>query len=439
MHPAMTDPPLSDGQKLRAVAPALALLALAILINYVDRGILSIAAPLLERELALSATRLGLLFSAFFYTYTLFVFSSGWLVDRYDVNRVLAAGFAVWTLATAATGLAQGFGILLLCRLLLGAGESVAFPSSAKIIAAHVPATHIGLANGIITAGIKIGPAAGSLGAGLLIARYGWRPVFVAIGLGCAAWIPAWFKWRPGNGSASEASARGCSIATGDILGKRSFWGCASGHFCYNYLSYFLVTWLPLYLVKERQLSLPGMSKITAAYFAIDALSAFSTGWLADAWIRRGASQSLARKSAMLAGHVIASAGLLGCIFAGPTAYLGALFVVAIGAGMSGAGVFAFAQILAGQRAAGRWAGLQNGFGNFAGMIGPALSGVLVERTGRFSAALLVTATVSLLGALSWTLFVGRVEKIAWRGESPQAEAAAADGNPVLPPESAVR
>jgi ACS family D-galactonate transporter-like MFS transporter len=438
MQHATTDWPPSDAQRLRAVAPALALLALAILINYVDRGILSIAAPLLERELGLSATRLGILFSAFFYTYTLFVFLSGWLVDRYDVNRVLAAGFAVWTLATAATGLAEGFAVLLLCRLLLGAGESVAFPSASKIIAAHVPTTHIGLANGIITAGIKIGPAAGSLGAGLLIARYGWRPVFVAIGIGCAAWIPAWLKWMPGKDWAGQPSA-GCSIAAGDILGKRSFWGCASGHFCYNYLSYFLVTWLPLYLVKERQLSLRGMSKITAAYFALDALSAFSTGWLADAWVRRGASQSLARKSAMLAGHMTAAAGLLACIFTGPATYLGALAVVALGAGMSGAGVFAFAQILAGQRAAGRWAGLQNGFGNFAGMIGPALAGVLVERTGSFSAALVVTATVSLLGALSWTLFVGRVEKIAWRGEDQPAGPAAPGGNAALPPESAVR
>jgi len=431
MQPAANDP-ANDAQRLRAVAPALGLLALAILINYVDRGNLSIAAPLLERELNLSSERMGILLSAFFYTYTFFVFSCGWLVDRYDVNRVLGVGFAVWTLATAATGLARGFAGLLLCRLLLGAGESVAFPASSKIIAGHVPRTHLGLANGIITAGIKIGPAAGSLGAGLLIARYGWRPVFAAIGLAGMAWIPAWFEWMPKTRAAAPARA-GFAIRAADIFAERSFWGCSGGHFCYNYLSYFLVTWLPLYLVKARQLGLPGMSKVAAAYYAFDALSAFATGWLADAWIRRGASQGLARKSAMVAGHLTAAAGLLACIVAGPTAYLGALAVVGLGAGMSGAGVFAFAQILAGPRATGRWSGLQNGFGNVAGMIGPALTGLMVGRTGSFSAALSVTAAVSVAGALSWSLLVGRLEEIPWSNQAGDT------GIRGLPPERAVR
>jgi len=418
-----------DAGRLRAVAPALVLLALAILINYVDRGNLSLAAPLIERELGLSAERLGILLSAFFYTYTLFVFLSGWVVDRYEVGRVLAAGFAVWSLATAATALARGFAGLLLCRLLLGAGESVAFPASSKIIAAQVPRSHVGLANGIITAGIKIGPAVGSLGAGLLIARYGWRPVFAAVGLASLAWIPAWFRWRP-PASPAGAPRAGLLIGAADILVQRSFWGCSGGHFCYNYLSYFLVTWLPLYLVKARQLSLAEMSRIAAAYYALDALSAFLTGWLADAWVRRGTSQTRARKAAMLAGHLLAAAGLAASVFAGPGSYLPALAVVGLGTGMSGAGVFAFAQILAGPRATGQWSGLQNGFGNVAGMIGPALTGVLVGRTGSFAPALLLTAAVSVMGALCWIFGVDRVEPVRWPESGP---------NGGLPPERAVR
>src|SRR5262249_36244019 len=117
-------PPIpQDAKSLRALGPALALLATAILISYVDRGNLSVPAPLLQEELQLSASQLGMLFTAFFWAYTVFIFVSGWLVDRFDVNWVIAAGFAIWSVATAATGLVHGFAMLFAMRLLLGVGE----------------------------------------------------------------------------------------------------------------------------------------------------------------------------------------------------------------------------------------------------------------------------------------------------------------------------
>src|SRR4029077_665078 len=141
---------ISGESRLRIFAPVLALLAFAILINYVDRGNLSIAAPTLKDELHISATRLGFLFSAFFYAYTAFIFVNSWLVDRFPVNWVLAAGFAVWSLATAGTGLVNGFVTLFVMRLLLGMGESVAFPASSKILAQNLPECDRGFANGLI-------------------------------------------------------------------------------------------------------------------------------------------------------------------------------------------------------------------------------------------------------------------------------------------------
>jgi MFS family permease len=152
---------------------ALTLLVISVFINYVDRGNLSIAAPLLKNELGLSAAQLGILFSAFFWTYSATLFVCGWFVDHFDVNRVLALGFLLRSLATAATGVVHGFAMLLMMRLLLGAGESVAFPCYSKILALHLPEEYRGFANGAIIAGMKLGPAAGTLGAGLLIARYG--------------------------------------------------------------------------------------------------------------------------------------------------------------------------------------------------------------------------------------------------------------------------
>src|SRR5215510_4619180 len=122
----------------RSIRIALTLLVVSVFINYVDRGNLSIAAPLLKNELGISASRLGILLSSFFWTYTACLFICGWFVDRLDVNRVLAIGFLVWSLATAATGLVHGFAMLLVARMLLGMGESVAFPSYSKILAQHL-------------------------------------------------------------------------------------------------------------------------------------------------------------------------------------------------------------------------------------------------------------------------------------------------------------
>ena len=135
----------SNSSKLFA-AP-LTLLFLAILVNYVDRGNLSIAAPLLKDELGISASQLGLLLSAFFWSYAM-QFVSGWLVDRFDASVVIAAGYFVWSLATSATGIVHGFAMLAVMRLLLGLGESVAFPCCSKLLAQHLPESSRGFANG---------------------------------------------------------------------------------------------------------------------------------------------------------------------------------------------------------------------------------------------------------------------------------------------------
>ena len=154
------------------------ILSVSVLINYVDRGTLAIAAPLLKEDLHLSPSQLGVLLSAFFWTYAFCQILSGWLVDRFDVNRVLAIGVLIWSLATLGTGLTRGFAHAPGVRLLLGIGESVAYPSYSKIIAKHFNAEHRGRANGLISAGWAGGPAIGTLVGGLLVAHIGWRLVF---------------------------------------------------------------------------------------------------------------------------------------------------------------------------------------------------------------------------------------------------------------------
>ena len=147
------------------------LLSISVLINYVDRGTLSIAAPILKDDLHLSPSQLGVLLSSFFWTYAAFQIVSGWLVDRFEVNWLLALGVLVWSAATLTTGLVHGFALLLSARLVLGVGESVAYPSYNKIIAKHFRASQRARANGLISAGWAGGPALGTLVGGLLMAR----------------------------------------------------------------------------------------------------------------------------------------------------------------------------------------------------------------------------------------------------------------------------
>ncbi len=394
---------------LRTFTPALILLSLSIFINYIDRGNLSIAASRIKDELHISASQLGTLLSAFFWTYTAMQFVVGWLVDRFDVNRVLAAGFLLWSLATAASGLVDGIALLLVMRMILGVGESVAFPCSSKILARYLPEHHRGLANGVVSGSLKFGPAVGTLGAGLLMAKYGWRPVFIGIGLISLLWLPAWAKWMPrGPGLQRPVTAK---TDYADILTHRSFWGAAAGHFSSNYLLYLSVTWLPFYLQRERHLSLPTMAKFASVYFLVDALACVSTGTVADVFIRRGFSTTRVRKSAMALGHATAAVALLGLAFAGPDNYLAWMLAVGAGSGISGAGVFAFAQTLAGPETAGRWVGLQNGFANFAGVLCPALTGRLVDKTGHFTAAFAIAAAIMLLGGFAWVFGVTRLEQ----------------------------
>src|SRR4051812_46402016 len=188
----------SDGQW-----SVIILLVVSVAINYIDRGNLSIAAPLLKTEMGISPQQLGVLLSSFFWTYSVFQLVSGWLVDRFNVNWVMVAGFTLWSVATAVTGLIGGFGTLLGLRLLLGAGESVAYPSYAKILTERLNEQQRGFANSLIDAGSKFGPALGTIVGGLFVARFGWRPFFVALGLGALLWIPFWIKWMPARTGAA--------------------------------------------------------------------------------------------------------------------------------------------------------------------------------------------------------------------------------------------
>ncbi len=188
-----------------------------------------------------------------------------------------------------------------------------------------------------------------------------------------------------------------------------------------------MLTWLPFYLVRERHLSMQSMARTASIYYLVDAVSAIATGLLSDVWIRKGYTPTLVRKTVMAIGYTIACVAMVG-FAAGPQIYLPWLMAAGVGCGMAGSGIFAFTQTLAGPHAAGRWAGLQNGFANFAGVVAPALTGFVVDRTSSFAAPLAITAAVLMLGGLAWIFVVGRVEQVSWasKGENLTATATGA-------------
>ena len=233
--------PLSNG--------LLFVLGLAVLLNYVDRGNLATAAPLLQQELSLSGTQMGLLFSSFFWTYAPAQLLAGWLVHRFDIRIVLAAGVVLWSVATALTGLAGGFASILILRLMLGLGESVTFPSWQLILARHTVEDERGRANGFVGAGQGVGPMLGTLFGGLAMAHFGWRAMFIGLGIITLLWVWPWLAVTR-VGLRSQAGTDPLPVSYLAILRRREFWGAALGHFCINYTFYFVITWLPTFLVR---------------------------------------------------------------------------------------------------------------------------------------------------------------------------------------------
>jgi ACS family D-galactonate transporter-like MFS transporter len=394
------------------------LLFLSLFISYIDRGALSIAASTLEHEFSIPPSRLGILLSAFFWTYTPFLIFSGWLADRFSAGRILAIGFAVWSASTFFTGFSRGFAALLLCRLFLGVGESAAYPCFAAIVVRHFPLRHRGFVNSFINTGVCAGPAFGLLLGGALMGSYGWRPYFLALGALGFLWIPFWLARMPRTPQiAAPAAENEAARAPGicDILLTRSAWGTFLGHFGGNYFLYFLLTWLPYYLVHERQFSLARMGKIGALAYLFMAIVGLASGYASDRLINSGRSVTLVRKSMIAGGQAVGGLALAACALVGTDYAIPFLLVAAAAYGFNISNTWVIPQILAGPRASGRWTGLQNFIGNLAGVSAPVITGFLVQRTGSFVYPFLLAGLMSFLGAASWLFLLGPLQQVSFR------------------------
>jgi MFS family permease len=387
------------------------LLGAAVFLNYVDRGAIGIAAPLMKSDLGLSEEAYGLAFSAFFWIYAPVQLFAGWLCDRFSVYKLMAAGILLWAGSTLLMGFAGGFASLLVLRVMLGVGESISFPGSSKIIARHVPAERRGAANAAVAAGIALGPAAGTLAGGLILGTWGWHAIFLVFGIVTLFWLLPWqqtVKALPANDERDAAP----KVPIGSLLSKWPLWSMSIVHALGNYCFYFLLAWLPLFLTKSRGFTIPEMTMLATLGYAVQGACALLYGHFSDWWTRSGRSEAVCRRWMMVASQLLAAAAILGLAFAHDAVTIGILLCLAGAASASlSLNLYAVAQMFAGARASGTWVGIQNAIGNLSGIIGPPITGIVIHRLG-WNSAFVLTSAIAAIGAIWWAIGVPAIRQV---------------------------
>lgn len=264
-----------------------------------------------------------------------------------------------------------------------------------------------------------LGPGFGILIGGMLMARFGWRPFFIVLGLVSLLWLIPWIKWMPEARDSIHLDATGGPSLT-EFVRLRSAWGTCLGLFCSNYVNYFLITWLPFYMVRERHFSMVGMARIGGTTYLIGACFGTLGGWLSDRWIMAGGTPTRVRKTFVGGGLALAGTFLGLSAVSGPVICVAMLLLGIIFFGAAASNLWAITQTLAGPQAAGRWTGLQNFIGNLAGVVAPAITGFVLDRTGHFYWAFAIVTGVALTGSMFWVFLVGPVEQVVWY-KKPQA------------------
>ncbi|MFD5319046.1 MFS transporter [Streptomyces sp. NPDC127098] len=406
-------------------------------INYLDRASLSVALPFMGEEFELSATQEGLVFAAFFWAYDACQLAAGWYVDKVGPRRSFTLAAIWWSVFTALTSLARGFWSLLTVRFLLGAGESPAPSSAAKVTATWFPTQERGFATSVWDSGSRVGAVIALPIVTAIIAVFSWHAVFVVIGALGVVWALVWWRiyrdprQHPRANAAEVAylEAGGARTAETDpedarripwrsLFRYRTVLSMMFGFFCLNSVIYFFITFFPSYLVDER-----GFDLLELGFFgAVPGIFAVFSGWtgglLADRAIRRGVSVTRVRKTVIVGGLVGGSVIMFAALV--PEAWMAlALLSLAYGSlTVAGTGIWSLpGDVAPSSRHVGSIGGLQNFASNFAGILSPIAIGALVDATGSFVVPLFVIGGIALVGALNYLLVMGRIEPIRLTGD----------------------
>lgn len=430
-----THPGLQNAQRpTRSRYLIMVMLFITVVINYLDRSNLSIAAPALKDEFGLDTVHEGLILSAFGWTYAAMQIPGGWLVDRVSPRVLYAAALILWSAATFFMGFAGSFVILFVLRLAVGALEAPAYPINNRVVTTWFPEKERATAIGFYTSGQFVGLAFLTPVLAWLQHHYGWHMVFVSTGLLGIVWGVLWYliyreprQFRGANAAEIELIQKGGGVVDLDkrvtekkapfnwndlglVMSQRKLWGVYLGQFCLTSTLWFFLTWFPTYLVKYR-----GMDFIKSGFLAsVPFLAAFigvlCSGVLSDFLVRRGATVGLARKLPIILGLLI-STSMIGANFTDSTPWVIFFLAVAFfGNGLASI-TWSLVSALAPVRLLGLTGGVFNFVGNLSSICTPIVIGFLVSKDS-FSPAIVYVSSLALLGALSYILLVGKVERI---------------------------
>ncbi|WP_319937554.1 MFS transporter [Sphingomonas cannabina] len=419
----------------------IALIFIITSINYADRATFSIAGSAASAELGLSPVATGYILSAFAWAYALAQIPGGALLDRFGTKRIYAGAIAIWSLFTASQGLAglipgiSAVAMLFALRFLVGLAEAPSFPGNARLVAAWFPAPERGTASAIFNSAQYFSLVAFAPLMGWLVHAFGWRAVFWVMGaLGLvAAWVFVRFIHSPARHPAinaaefaaieaggglvrmeDEAATRAPSFEWANVrqlLASRMMLGIYLGQYCINVLTYFFVTWFPIYLVKERGLNIMEAGFAAAAPALCGFVGGLAGGYASDLILKRTGSLDLARKAPLVVGMILATL-IIACVWVEAEWLVVTLMAVAFfGKGIASLGWAVMADV-APRQLAGLSGGVFNMFGNMAGIVTPIVVGYIVAATGSFDLALVFVGAHCLLTIFAFLVIVGPIRRL---------------------------
>ena len=393
-----------------------ALLFAGMFFCYAQRGALSLAAPFLMHERQLSALTIGMLLSAFFWSYALMQVPAGWLVDRIGVRRTYGWGMLVCALASSMSGMAGSLPALTLSRVLLGSGQAVAFPASSRAVVQWFRDDQRGVVTGVYLTGVRLGQAGVGAAALVLLPRYGWKMLFFVTALAALMWAPLWsvfLRSGPFRESASEAPAGPhFSLLRGfALLRHPSVLGIFLGFFAYDYAWYLYTNWLPAYLRIGRHFSAREMGIYSSVPFVAMAAIIILSGIVSDALIRHGYREVRVRKTFILIGLLVACLIVPAALVTDNRTAVWLITLSLCGIGISAPNTWTLTQAVCAKHMIGTVSGIQNFGGNLGGILAPALTGYIAHATHSFALALEITGAILLVGMAAYAFLIrARVE-----------------------------
>ncbi|MCA8093451.1 MFS transporter [Burkholderia anthina] len=421
-----------SARRTRSRFGILALLAIGTTINYLDRSVAGIAAPGMSHDLGLTPVLMGVIFSAFSWTYAASQIPGGILLDRLGTKVTYCLAITLWSLFTGLQGLAIGFTSLLVMRLLIGAAEAPCFPTNSRVVAIWFPQHERARATGIYTFAEYVGLAFLSPLLFWLDHRFGWRILFGVVGTVGVVFGGIWWmcfsephQSKSTNQAELDYIAEGGGVVNGGekaeafrwsqigaLLRNRSMIGICCGQFACNSTNVFFLTWFPTYLVVERHMPWLKVGFVAAVPFVAASVGSLVGGWVSDWMLRCGVSLNWARKLPVIAGLFTASSIVLANYVESNTVVLAILCVAYFAQGMAGLSWVILSEI-APRNLLGVSGGVFNVSGNAAGIVIPVVIGAIVGATGSFVYALAFISAVTLLGTLSYVFVVGDIKRIS--------------------------